>query len=62
MLYTTRWSAHGLQFVDKSMPKDLPGRQARCIQWIGRTSPSPSVDEVDAVAIKQGGKDPSDFF
>ena len=44
------------------MPKDLPGRQARCIQWIGRTSPTPSFDEVDAVAIEQGGTDPSDFF
>ena len=47
---------------DKAMPKDLPGRQARCVQWIERTSPSPSFDEVDAVAIEQGGTDPSDFF
>ena len=44
------------------MPKDLPGRQARCVQWIRRTSSSPSFDEVDAVAIEQGGMDPSDFF
>ena len=38
------------------------GLSAATLTSAGRTSLSPSFDEVNAVAIEQGGTDPSDFF
>ena len=32
---------------DKTMPKDLPGRRQRCVEWIGRPSPSSSPCQSD---------------
>ena len=53
---------HKMLPKDKAMPEDLPGRRARCVQWIGRASPRHSFDEVDAAPMVQGGTDPSDLF
>ena len=32
---------------DKAMPKDLPGRRQRCVEWIGRPSPTSSPYQSD---------------
>ena len=37
----------------------LAERQALCVKWIGRASPSHSFDEVDASVNVQGGPDAS---
>ena len=44
------------------MSGELPGRRARCVQWIGCASPRHSSDEVDTAPMVQGGMNPSDLF
>jgi hypothetical protein len=35
------------QQKDKAMPKDLPGQRQRCVEWIGRPSPTSSPYQSD---------------